>query len=711
MTSSRDWNDIFLRYKVDDSTYCDNNVKIYRNVPKQCYESLDACVKYAMETGNHTAFVHFFMEKAKKQKEVFCHLFWQYLDEYEEVRKDRKLSKWSQFQILSSSYWRSLAFDYIEQNVNKYCYGTTILSKWKSMDGGIPDRDAIVQCCFYFGKNVEETNRLLIAGGQEQLYVLDIADAVAMHYLNKYCGNFEISAFEKLKEVKEKVNIALERCYKERKDIVIVRGFPSTELTGEEKLTKEEKEVLQVLQPKWERKKVAFDILNQNKDLKEEELKKLLQEKYGIEYYTTCAREIKGNEKRESYKNIKVYLLEKHKEFGNYLEWNSKTGTLYRFVKEPILKLGRTSAIGWDIGDEIEKYRNILQQEKENKKESGDTNYLTLLYTDKFLEEITDIDAFIESGTIGNSDEWVFAQKRYGYFLKTLQYIKEYEYYMKNLQYAICKVSSKGYAVTIDGLKKRGKFLDNTSAKFVKNIKENKAYEEEKLNRLLPQLLNKIWEISDAIDGKGYTGENVRVGDEKKVGRASNVEKRSGEFKIKHLIEGRDFSTRKDYEIESVVENKKDAKAFEQDLTGKMYVMKLALAAGRENEIGTYLQLAGYWDKDFTMIKDAEKKELLDRTDCLILYIVKYRDALLRKWAHLLEVDKLAYINEAKEEFPFIKLLMTINRDIQFVYEKIIETKTVLHEKELKRKKTEKKQLGDDLIYKNEWLQLEEEKE
>ncbi len=142
-----------------------------------------------------------------------------------------------------------------------------MLSKWQRNDDTIPKRDVIVQCCFYFGKNVEETNRLLMAGEYEQLYILDVVDVIAMYYLDKYCGNFEIPAFEKLKEVKEKINIALERCYKEREDIVLVSGFKPTKLS-ECKLTEEEKKLLQVLKPNWDNEKVFFEIIP---ELKEEQ--------------------------------------------------------------------------------------------------------------------------------------------------------------------------------------------------------------------------------------------------------------------------------------------------------------------------------------------------------------------------------------------------------------------------------------------------------
>ena len=82
-------------------------------------------------------------------------------------------------------------------------------------------------------------------------------------------------------------------------------------------------------------------------------------------------------------------------------------------------------------------------------------------------------------------------------------------------------------------------------------------------------------------------------------------------------------------EKENLIVKRSYKEVYKMDFTKKMALIKFAIATGREDEIGTYLQLAGYWDKDFTMIKDAEQKELVDRTDCLILY------ALSQPWLRL----------------------------------------------------------------------------
>ena len=40
--SGRNWNDIFLWNKVDDSNYCERNRLMYDEVKKESYETLDA---------------------------------------------------------------------------------------------------------------------------------------------------------------------------------------------------------------------------------------------------------------------------------------------------------------------------------------------------------------------------------------------------------------------------------------------------------------------------------------------------------------------------------------------------------------------------------------------------------------------------------------------------------------------------------------------
>ena len=165
------------------------------------------------------------------------------------------------------------------------------------------------------------------------------------------------------------------------------------------------------------------------------------------------------------------------------------------------------------------------------------------------------------------------------------------------------------------------------------------------------------------------------------------TKKNTGNFKVKMLIEGRRILDGVGYQLEQ--EENKKVNAYVMDTIDKFHLIKYAVATGREDEIGKYLQYAGFWQEDLCSIDDLnlEKYYFLDQTDLLVLYALKYRDALLKKWAG--ERDVTEFINKAKREFPFIKLLMMINRDIQYVNEKILPLE----------KKVEKLKLEKKLIY------------
>ena len=100
-----------------------------------------------------------------------------------------------------------------------------------------------------------------------------------------------------------------------------------------------------------------------------------------------------------------------------------------------------------------------------------------------------------------------------------------------------------------------------------------------------------------------------------------------------------------------------------------------------EEYIGIYMRLANYWTKDYL------KQEKLDEAH------MKYRDALLLRWEKT-EKEKypdrntVEFRNKMKDDFPFLQLMLTVNREIQFVSSEI----EALNIKNLKRVK-------NDLIY------------
>ena len=491
----KDWNNIYKLNRINSSVYCKQNQQIYNSIVQEQYKTLDDCVKYAITMGNHTAFVHYFIEKAKSQKDIFLSVLWKYIDEYDEKRKqDKKLPSWGKFKIFESSYWRTYNFEcmtYEKEVLKKYVYSESLLSMWKnSAKNNIPNRDAIVQCCLYLGKNVEETNYLLVAAGRSTLYELDIVDAVSMYYLEKYHEDFTVEGYEKIREVKSKINIGLEKSL--TKDMLKVRGFKQTKV-DKKTLTEEEKEVMKELGAVWQGSKLSFEkIIYEEPNESKLNVSEDIQKKYGVRFYKTYS--VKDNDKY--YENL--HIQKENKYAGNYLKWDSKSKYIYRFEKKEVIEIGAKSAVGLKIDEEIKNYRNILDQNTENKVQAVDTDYLTFLYQKK-LKDIEKekvvgvekcIETYIESGQI-DSENWIFVQKRYGYLKKTLQFLKEYSYYIKNLQYSLCDLTTRNRGVSINDLRQRGKFIDKQAKKFIKEIKD-----------IFLENVNGEWKVSDIAESQ-----------------------------------------------------------------------------------------------------------------------------------------------------------------------------------------------------------------
>ena len=650
--NNQKWNDIFSYKKIpknDDRVAkkrfngdMERNKQIYYDVEKENYATLNDCVVHAIENENHTAFVHFFMEKCKTQKEVFCGILNKYLEQYSETQKaDKKLPNWGQFQILNADYWRTYNFElsnYIDKELKKYCYSSSMLSNWRYIENQhIPDKDAIVQCCLYLGKSVEETNTLLIAAGRTSLYELDVVDAVSIYYLTEYCGKFDVSGFEKIKIVKEKINLGLKNSFTE--DMVSVRKFAKVQLQ-EENLEKEEKELITLLSGQWEGKKLTF------KNLRDYD-----RSKYKIKYIRTYPKDNKERLNQEGYEHIYIELLKapNYKYIGSYLKLEEPSNYFYRFEKKVAIQLGQKSKLGNEIEKEIKEYREILEQIQEtSQKDIGDTNYLTVLYKANLLEQIEnkDIKAYLQDKQLADEGKWILYQKRYGYLKKTMQYLNSYQNYKKNLQYSSCELIARG-KISIEKLTQRGRFLNLNYKQFLDKIDEKKIVEIEDINKLM-QIVNAIWETKDAINELSYK-------QAKKSGK--------GNYKVKSLIEGRNLVERQDCQAD--LEDVKQV--YSMDLTDKISLMKYAIATGQEDEIGIYLKYAGFWEKNVCAMQDVENRILNDRIDMLLLYALKYREALLEKWAEGQNITEFKI--HARKEFPFIKLLMIINRDIQFVNE------------------------------------------
>ncbi|MCD7737162.1 MAG: hypothetical protein LUI07_09420, partial [Lachnospiraceae bacterium] len=176
----------------------------YHNIKKEYYSDLDLCVQYAVSTGNHRAFACYYTECCLSRKDIFYQYF---------VRFKTRKGNLDGVKILHPKWWRALNLDYD----TKLTYKNAVIKKqtiniWfgEQKDSGtfnIPKRIELLQCAICLGLSGEETNRLLLAAGYEELYPADVEDAVFGFYLDYYAANAvkNISSHEKLKVVHDRI--------------------------------------------------------------------------------------------------------------------------------------------------------------------------------------------------------------------------------------------------------------------------------------------------------------------------------------------------------------------------------------------------------------------------------------------------------------------------------------------------------------------------
>ena len=176
--------------------------KIYRKIPKERWNDLDACVDYAIETGNHAAFTQFYLKKACDQYQVFGLTILDLFDQYGIKKTD--YAKWS---IIKNTYWTKKNIpNYFEKEYT--CNNKTLYSWINESENRMPEKYEIVQIGLYMGLSCRETNKLLEAAGKELLYIINSIDAICMFYLDFYHKTKEhsIDATEKICKVKKMID-------------------------------------------------------------------------------------------------------------------------------------------------------------------------------------------------------------------------------------------------------------------------------------------------------------------------------------------------------------------------------------------------------------------------------------------------------------------------------------------------------------------------
>ena len=354
---------------------------------------------------------------------------------------------------------------------------------------------------------------------------------------------------------------------------------------------------------------------------------------------------IRENENNYSIAPFEKLAITKEQINGVLRECVDKNLATIRF--SDVNLLGGKAPLGIEIDKEIAEIREMIEggDPRQTGFKASTTFYLTKLFEDRF-NNTRELKSFLGAEqTVSDHSQStyrVFLQKYYGFLHKTKLFIEKTENYEKNLTYS-------GWTLTANGSDSI-RFIDGGN-----HVNSHRMSMSEGLKQI-----DKIWHIADLV---GERGKEFREGDD-----WIGVKQFPGAFTIpRQMIEGR--------KISSTAKTKKGKSfVYEMNFGDKVHLMKFAIATGNEDEAGTYLKLAGVWERDwYEYFKN--KKEVrvpLDRSDYSLIYALLYRDKLIEKWS---DKKDQTYASKIRAAFPMIKLLLTINRDITLTGMKIADDK------------------------------------
>ena len=178
-----DWNEIYS-YKAEKEFQGEYerrlsyNKKTYREIEDNKWKTLQACVDWAIQMGNHAAFVRFYLHKAYDQYSFFEFVLEDMLSMYHIKKKE-----YAAWKIIKNTYWIKKDIADIFADKKSICSTKTLYSWINSAENRMPEKYEIVQMGLYIGLSCEETNQLLEAAGKELLYIMNAMDAICMFYL------------------------------------------------------------------------------------------------------------------------------------------------------------------------------------------------------------------------------------------------------------------------------------------------------------------------------------------------------------------------------------------------------------------------------------------------------------------------------------------------------------------------------------------------
>ena len=321
-----------------------------------------------------------------------------------------------------------------------------------------------------------------------------------------------------------------------------------------------------------------------------------------------------------------------------------------------------TSAAGRYIDQELQGLRAVFEKQKRVPKMPagrGLTKFLTKYYSEK-IEKVHDVAAYFNDSGIDANE--IFTQRYYGFLKKTKEYLYDWKRYRKNLMSCTWELTAAfaDHDFNSDRRFRPEKAVyDSSVQKILKDLAKVEADSDKYYEDCL-RLLQYVRSFDVLNQTTGMNSINPYKKDKFTYGRIM-LEGEKKKFK------------RTDFEPSETSATAITGYVFE--MKKKHDVVRFALSAGREEEIGDYLVLARYWKRNWyreisggkSLAACHEEGFYPDLIDKLVIYALLYRDKLIGEWCGK-RANKTVNGNQIRDVFPMRELLLEISYDISFVY-------------------------------------------
>lgn len=385
-----------------------------------------------------------------------------------------------------------------------------------------------------------------------------------------------------------------------------------------------------------------------------------------------------------------------------------------------------TSAAGRYIDKELQELRKILGKKEDSMlpADSGLTKFLTQYYSERIGKAYDVAEYFHDSGINANA---IFTQRYYGFLKKTKEYLYDWRRYRKNLlpctweltpAFAVhdfrsdrrLKLNKAVYECGVETILKKLQASEAASEHNQVPLLQNSAYFDSKIAKFNTYKVDSDEYYEDCLRLLQYVRSyDVLNRDSDLVYFSPGKKDRFTYGRIMLEGEKKNF---KSTVPDAFMESGESVTGYVYEMKKKHDVVRFALSAGREEEIGEYLMLARYWKRNwYREISGGKALSVCeaegfypDAIDKLIIYALLYRDKLIEKWCE--KEDETIERKRIRDVFPLRELILEISYDISFVYMygiRHVHKVSVNNVKELDEIYTGFDNLRQDMIFPVQW--------